>query len=365
MHGIKFLLTLCIVILATVNIKAQLFINPQVPPVGMVDKNQLFNVTIINNTNSNFQATLNVVVRDAKVGTIVLNGTTSLLNINNGVTNINTKEIQHVFTSALPSVNANYLPIGSYIACYQLTRTDVKEAPITNECISFMVEPLAPPLLNTPVNLDTIETVQPQFTWIPPAPIDMFTYLTYDINVVEVFEGQKPYEAIQRNPVVYRNTNITIPSEYMANSVGKLEEGKNYAWQVVAKDINGYTKPTEVFSFHVKKDGITKIIEATPYIKLDQFNAAFTTMHKGYIKIMIPNYTADTKAVLEIPYGSDVNNDAHKITVEIPIKYGDNYIIKKIDDKHLEEGKAYQLVWRNSKGEAWYINFYPKNIEKK
>lgn len=63
----------------------------------------------------------------------------------------------------------------------------------------------------------------------------MFSSLSYELLVTEVLQGQTPIEAIQYNTAIYSKGNINQAYESYASSFYKLDTGKLYAWQVIAK----------------------------------------------------------------------------------------------------------------------------------
>src|SRR5436190_811787 len=79
---------------------------------------------------------------------------------------------------------------GRYQACYTVVNAQKGELTLVENCITVNVDPLSPPLLNTPADEDKLLTAYPQFTWLPPTPIGLFNDLGYAMVLVEVFPGQ-------------------------------------------------------------------------------------------------------------------------------------------------------------------------------
>lgn len=105
---------------------------------------------------------------------------------------------------------------------------------------NFMVRYPQPPTLVTPGSGVTIsETVStPVFSWSPVMGPPGMT-VEYEFLLVELFEGQNPADAIVSNrehasAVSVGTTTLPYISSYLP-----LEEGKTYAWQVTARDVNG------------------------------------------------------------------------------------------------------------------------------
>lgn len=159
--------------------------------------------------------------------------------------------------------------MGNYVACYRLVKNDETLDALGEDCVSINIDPLSPPLLNTPADKSEIQTPYPQFSWMPPAPFDMFNNLSYDLLVTVLLPGQNASEAIQYNTPIYSRTNINQPYETYASSFAKLETGKTYAWQVVAKNGLSYAAKTEVWTFMVKPTEQQKLNESDTYFLLD------------------------------------------------------------------------------------------------
>ncbi|NBC64767.1 MAG: hypothetical protein GVY07_03755, partial [Bacteroidetes bacterium] len=105
---------------------------------------------------------------------------------------------------------------------------------------NFMVRFPQPPTLVSPSNTETISEsiTTPVFSWSPVAgPPGMM--VEYEFLLVELFDGQNPSEAILSNrehasAVSVGTTMLPYTASYLP-----LEEGKTYAWQVTARDVNG------------------------------------------------------------------------------------------------------------------------------
>lgn len=105
---------------------------------------------------------------------------------------------------------------------------------------NFMVRFPQPPTLVSPSNGESISptVTTPVFSWSPVmGPPGMM--VEYEFLLVELFDGQNPSEAIVSNrehasAVSVGTTMLPYTASYLP-----LEEGKTYAWQVTAQDVNG------------------------------------------------------------------------------------------------------------------------------
>jgi hypothetical protein len=114
---------------------------------------------------------------------------------------IGSRDIQPVQYNYLAAeLTSGFIPLGSYVACYRVSRVGPKgPEPMADECVRININPLSPPLLNTPADKSILPTIYPQFSWLPPTPAEMFSNLNYDIAIAEVLPGQSPAEAILNN----------------------------------------------------------------------------------------------------------------------------------------------------------------------
>lgn len=232
---------------------AQVTINAQLPPGGMIQKEQLWNLTLISNQTDALNIIIKFTLQDAFTNQEVMSATTGAMILSQGIKILTNEAAQPVFYNYdAPEFTGSFLPVGSYIACYQVFQQHGEdELPLANQCIQFSIDPLSPPLLNLPDNNSKVETPYPVFVWMPPAPIDMFSNLTYDILVTVVEDGQAPSEAIEYNTPLYSNSGLTQPNDNYPASFTKLDTGKVYAWQVIARNGFSYAGKTEVWTFMV------------------------------------------------------------------------------------------------------------------
>jgi len=218
---------------------AQITINVVQPPAGMVTKDQLWNLVLTNNSNTGSQITILLNLKDAVTGQLVLSAGTRNILLNKGIKVLTIQDVQPVqYTSGAGNATANFLPPGSYIACYTVSNYNHELLQtLATECVRVNITPLSPPLLNTPANRSTIQTQAPQLTWIPPAPLDMFDNLNYELSVAEILDGQSPAEAIRYNTPVYSAAHLKAPYENYSSTFSALKAGKTYRPQIAAGTI--------------------------------------------------------------------------------------------------------------------------------
>jgi hypothetical protein len=303
--------------------KAQLSINAQLPPAGLVQKDQLWNLVISNNKADVLDVSIKMNLQDAVTGQVVLSASTGNILIGKGVKIISIKDIQPVlYNYNVQELSRTNLPMGAYTACYRLLSNNGERQDVLGEdCISINIDPLSPPLLNTPADKSDVQTPYPQFSWMPPAPFDMFNNLSYDLLVKELLPNQNATEAIQYNTPIYSRTNINQPYETYAGSFTKLEIGKTYAWQVVAKNGLSYAAKTEVWTFKFVNEIAPVATDDDSYLLLDNrltgtYKIAKNVLH---VKYYSNNLTYTAKLIFKDEKGNTIKQATQQIVA------GDNY----------------------------------------
>ena len=337
---------------------AQVVINAQLPAAGFVNKDQLWNLILVNNKDDILDVRIQLNLQDAITGQVVLSASTGNILLSKGVKIITSKDIQPIsYNYNVPDLSRNYLPMGTYTACYQVNSNIGEERSLAQECIRFNIDPLSPPLLNTPTDKAEMENPYPQFTWMPPTPYEMFTNLSYDLVVTEVLQGQSATEAIQYNTPIYTKSNIIQTYESYASSFTKLDTGKIYAWQIIAQNGLNYAAKTDVWTFKVAPPPFIKmIVSQTPFVKMKRDNPERGIAPNGFLKLSYTNETTDTAVFINIV---DLNNkNMQEFKFHVLVDRGENLIQKDIQKiLNAQEGKLYEAYIINSRNEKWRMLF--------
>lgn len=361
----RFIFLLCV--LAPSALLAQVTISAQLPPAGLVQKDQLWNLVLVNNKEDVLNVNVRLNVQDAATGELVMSANTGMLLLNKGVKLVGRNDIQPVlYNYNRNDFSKGFLPMGSYVACYQLYATSEKgEELLGDECVKINIDPLSPPLLTSPADKSEVITPYPQFSWVPPAPLDMFSNLNYELLVTEVLEGQSPTEAIQQNTPVYTKSNLTQPYESYASSFTALQPEKTYAWQVVAKNEGEYAVKTEVWVFKVKKQKPSiDIVAITPFVMLRKDNYEKAIAPNGILKIAYDNKLRDKEIKVTISDLSAGDVQTTPVSFKVAVIPGLNNIQKDLR-KITVINETHEYVARvvNSSGEEWFVHFSIKNYK--
>lgn len=359
----KRLLTGLWLIIINVIVNAQVSIQPALPAMGMIQKNQLWSVLVINSSNVQYQCRLDVVLRDRATGQEILTATSNQFTIGRGTKQVNFNTLSPVtYNYIVPGVNNSLqglIPAGSYIACYALSAI-LKETPIAEECIQFDAEPLSPPMLVFPADSSILKVAPTQFSWTPPTPSSMFDQLQYEVLITQITPGQKPDQAIIENMPFYNDPYQVMTTINYPGTSTSFEKDMWYAWQVVAKDGKSYTGKSEVWVFIVKPDIYKSIVEKSPYIKMKKNDPDNGIAPNGFLKISYINETADTVVSIKI---LEVGNYKRDIPpVNLPVKAGENLMVYELKNSiQVDESKTYEAILINSRQETWRIQFQVKS----
>lgn len=336
--------------------QAQVTISVQLPPAGLVQKDQLWNIVLANNSGTTQDVNVFLNLQDAVTGQSVLSAGTRSILLSQGIKMLGIRDVQPVqYNYGMSGFNANYLPLGSFIACYTLTRgAGEKVETLTEECVRININPLSPPLLNTPSDKSISRSAYPQLTWMPPAPMDMFDNLNYDIAVAEILEGQSATEAILYNTPVYTKGYLKVPYENYPSSYSRLQPGKTYAWQVTARNGLNYAAMTDIWTFSIAKDS-SKIETTNDFYVLVKNNineSGINYISGNSLKIKYYSFDKEHETVIRFmtAAGKTVQRKKQKIV------YGDNFLSFELNN-HFHQGEIFLVEitdQQNKKHKAFF-----------
>jgi hypothetical protein len=369
----KLLLILPAIALTVNVIRAQVHIQTTIPTVGLIQKNQLWNIVLVNGTATAIEGRLELVLRDRQSGMELLTAATSYFSLPKGSLSVNINSlnpIQYNYLGMEPDKTMNgLLAAGPYLACFSFTRSaSEKQEILSEECVAFDSEPLSPPMLMFPADSAELDVSPAQFTWTPPLPGAMFNHLQYEILITEIIPGQKAAEALQENMSLYSPAGIDNNFLTYPGSLPAFEKGKWYAWQVIASDDKNYAGKSEVWVFRVKAQvPLSPMAEMTPFVKMKTSNPEKSIAPDGFLKLAYTNETSDSTAIIELTDLTSSGARQKPISFSVPVKPGENliqYDLRKMLGTP-DETKVYQAVLRNSRGETWYMRFSVRYFEKK
>lgn len=344
-------------VLAPLFTDGQVTVSAQLPPAGMIQKDQLWNLVLVNNSSQMPEITLSLDLQDAVTGQTVLSGGSRSFVFGKGVKMVSLRDLQPIqYNYMAAELTASYIPLGSYTACYRIIRNGSKgPEPLADECVRLNINPLSPPQLNTPADKSVEQTVYPQFSWLPPTPTEMFNNLNYDITVAEVLQGQTPAEAMLNNTPVYMNGNIRNPFQNYPSAYSSLQAGKQYAWQVTARNGLNYSVQTEVWSFVVKPaDSIKNQPVSGGYLALQNKQDASGISYVNEGELLIKYYSYDREHVTLVRLLSADGKLVHE--VKQSVAYGNNFLRFKLGHE-FKKGTVYMVELTDQQNNIYSTKF--------
>lgn len=359
----KVFIVFAAVLITNVAAFAQVTLQPGIPAVGLIQKNQLWNVLVINSANVNYKCILQINLQDRSTGADLLTATSTQFDIIAGTKQLNANllgPIQYNYlVGGIDNRLQGLIPVGSYTACYQLVVVAGKPETLAEECVQFDAEPLSPPMLIFPADSSVLENAPQQFSWMPPTPDGIFNSLRYELLITEIKGAQKPEEAIQQNIPFYNDGALFANRMNYPASAIAFEKDKWYAWQVTARDDKAYAGKSEVWVFKIINDVVKKIIENAPYIKISTKQQEVTIVHDGRLKMEYYNYYTDTTVNVTVRRETEKEK---AYSFQLQVNPGQNYLEHNIGKKmHLDEDSVYIVELTNKAGERYYMKFKPKN----
>lgn len=348
-------------------IQAQVVVNVQLPATGVTMKSQLWNLSLINSSNSEKDVQIEMTFTDASNNQRVMTALTNIFRLPKGMKQIVISDILPVIYTAnssgynIDNRPEGFLPIGSFIVCYSVIHklNDATEN-LGDECERIDIEPLSPPMLVSPAEDEQIEITRPVFNWLSPSPPNFFNQLLYDWTLVEVKPTQSGSLAIQQNIPLLTQSGITTTNFQYPMSFPELDTGKIYAWQVAAKNNNSVIAKTEVWTFRIKQPEREKENSTGGYyVRLRKSDDAAFVMCNGVLKYEYVNELNDSLAYIQV---TDLSISTRKeIPVDssaVAIRFGQNFMqfdvrdLPGMTDKHIY---LFELV--NSRKEKWCLKF--------
>lgn len=349
------------------HVKAQLIATIQFPIGGMVYKSQLWNLILTNTTSTSQLIHVELTISYRNNGQPVLTAVTRTLTLMPGTTQLNSSNFDPIqYNSSLPQVDLSpngLLPVGEFDLCYIFLKHNSDQVQqIAEQCQPAVIEPLAPPELVYPYNETAIPEKQPQFSWLPPIPTQLFSTLNYQILVAEIMPGQSAADAIQNNLPLLESDHLFTQNLIYPASAPSLEYDKQYAWQIIAKNNEMIVGSSEVWEFSIKQfeKGMGLSMGQLPYVQLKKEVQSNFTLFIGEIKFDYLNETNDKNWNIKV---TDLTEENHpQLTLDmdsIPIKGGENLVLYPSRKALLlfKDHHFYELGVMNSRNEWLTIKF--------
>lgn len=320
-------------------------------------KSQLWAVSV-SNTGAPIEARLQLDMQDLETHQSVLTAASGLFRVPTGATVVSVNSLEPIVYNYNSPIVVDRtpngpLPAGKYQVCYQLLRTSGEtEGIVAEDCDEVAVEPLSPPLLTSPEDDSVVTVTQPNFTWTPPAPVSMFSDLSYDVIISEVNEGQSVSDAIEKNLPIQQAQGLRTPFLTYPLTGPQLDTGKTYAWQVVARNQQTYAAKSEVWSFRTlgKKDSVG--INYSMYIVLDGHSGGVGLADSSMLFVKFVSGESVYSSAVTI---KDLRGNV-LMTTSVKIKQGDNYLNIPLDG-NFQRKQKYLVVFQDRNGKQTAATF--------
>ncbi|THU34984.1 hypothetical protein FAM09_23650 [Niastella caeni] len=343
---------------------AQVSMTLQVPSTGVLLKNQLWNMVLVNAENRNILVKLNLVLLDVQTNQPVITASSAPFSLSKGARQLQARDVSPVqYAYSIPASRVDMdpngmLPAGRYQACYTVVGVDKGNITLVENCIPVNVDPLSPPLLNTPADAERLLTPYPQFTWLPPTPLGLFNELSYAMVVVEVLPGQGKADAIQQN--IPLNASVYTKDlfwNYPASS-RSLDTGRLYAWRVVAMNSGKPVALSDIWTFKVSAVKPGYVAEkGVPYVAVKRTQDAVIAAAGNVLRITYDNAAADTTIKYTITSIEEAGNPVVQ-EGELAVKYGQNQLqVPLRKNNRIRSNKVYLFRFASSRNENWSVKF--------
>ncbi len=225
-------------------------------------------------------------------------------------------------------------------------------------CVKIHIENPTPLLLSYPEDNSEILETRPIYTWIPPGPIASSANLNYSFNLVQINDGQTKQDALALNRPLIKLDGLGSPMLVHSYDLPALEEGKSYAWQIVAFVGKSYFASSEQWKFRVKKDTINfKLIPKNlSYIEIT--GQTGNAMYYAVDFLKIKNEVRFKSGTIVLSFKDKSGNSIKINNSNFVIKPGDNRLDLNLKNElKFRHGEVYELTGYLLSGELFTIKF--------
>lgn len=253
--------------------------------------------------------------------------------------------------------STGYLPPGNYKYCITVQCVDAPEKckellPVESgltHCSSVELLNVTPLLLSSPSDEAELEETRPNFLWIPPMPIGNDPDISYQFTLVHMRDDQSAEDAIRRNRALYSTSGIKGLMLVYPSTLGDLEKGEKYAWQVTAFIGRRQVATSQVWEFKIKKEEDGQV-----FVRIQTQRDGVHTCKDVLRFIYEEPYTATE---LQYRILDETGGDVTPSGLQLPLGRGENKLEIRMDDGLFEKGVIYTLVVINSKGKETRLRF--------
>jgi hypothetical protein len=358
---IRYYLLLLLVFLAGSSFGQNIFVNLDMLDGIEVTPANVFNMQIVNNSGAGHQVkvTGSIRYRNSKLRI----GYTFNTSIQPGINNITRDRVSSLSwnfsDAALRELFLSYskLPEGTYEYCASLSLagqgSETTPATLSDACIYNTSNDIFLINLVDPNNNAKLHESYPMLSWMVNYPFA--SALTYKIRVAELKQGQNAQNAVNRNPPMFQDNNVSSTSILYPVTAKPLEKWQPYVWTVDAYYKGILLGGAEVWKFIIVDDSILKALpHETYYVDITKEKDLVTYYAAGIIKI---KYTQDAKQQekLKITLRDKNGTEIKMKQKELDAVLGDNRYEIDLKDYGLKHLDKYQVTIINSMGAQYTV----------
>lgn len=347
---------------------AQVVVTTQLPPVGLHLKSQLWTLMLVNTGATPTQVQLEVSFTEAFTNQRVFTGVTPFFTLPKGAKAVRHADVQPVQYNLTdpnyqldPGVDG-FLPVGVFQVCYSVLAVNGDAViRVAEECETVSVEPLSPIQLTYPYDGEVVSSLYPVFSWLPPAPLQLFSQLQYDWKVVEVAGGQLPTDAVQENiPLVFQGG---LGQQLMQFPVGTqaLDTGRLYAWQVVVRNGGNVVSQSEAwtFTYATLNENGTVPERIAQYVRMKTQEEEGGVTVQDQLRLLYEHELSDSLVNIQCYKLDGARKQQISSGVShLAVSHGLNPVVLPVKGlSWATSGKQYLIEITNSRGQRRYLSF--------
>ena len=330
----------------------------------------------LNNIGELSEVYLEVFVK--KDGETILAARTGNFTLEQGITSINTFNAQSMFSSVtdISSVSENiydqivstgYIPSGNYVFCIYVF-SPIGELLSHEACNSFMSWPISPPRLLLPEHDVEIHTSSPLFSWTHAMPYS--NEIIYQLEIVQLFEGQSSYEAFITNPIFHKSIESNLNIYQYPISGMEFIHCHYYAWRLSGGLFEDNPSEIREFLYSCEEESILEEEErfssTESYFRTTRDLSNEIIIVNSNFNILLENTYSDIKLDYSILDNDLIdlaanNSLTNLISHDEILSNGTNVFIVNIELLGLIPGKIYVLRINNLK-RLQYLKFKYEEI---
>lgn len=238
-------------------------------------------------------------------------------------------------------IRTNRLLEGSYNLYVKLVKVSTGAVLVDERSARFYILSFSPPSLTTPENGDTVWIANPNFTWTAATSHPGFI-VRYHLKICEMLPGQAPEVAINNiahhSEIVIDRTSFIYP-----NSARALAIGKNYAWQVQARDRNDIPIG--------ENEGKSEVWQFCKSARLEPFRPAATFVPRIQVTRSVVRHDNYFEVILELRNTGLVEVDS-AVIVDLNKGFQSQ---KVVWERSKAREDSWRLGWGRAESEVKYV----------